>query len=312
MGQLARSELAPTRRQEGGRGADYCDQSDQGVRHRMWKRRPAGHVSREKSGLAESSPLPGSTYSQKTPAFQIEDFATCQVDTMDLRILIRNEDAGNAYADDILLYPTVNFVSVHGHNIAPAVTPEFRSSTDNFSGSDDLEATLTLSRPSFYGYLSTPQTRRYYQLDLNGTNVETSWIGELVLGYVETLTRSPETIRQAWVQTYLRDSVRTRTPGEPYVTNIGGGRRRVLGLPFILGAEAELLEIRDEILDRTNHGARPLVIVPLSSESAVVPGRVTEDALRVERDPSQASTSSRSRSRRAPSRRCSASGRLGW
>ena len=203
---------------------------------------------------------------------------------MTLRIYVRNEDNGAAYCGDLYIYPAVNFVSIHGHNLAPALTPELRSSTDNFSASDTLEKTLTITRPTFFGYLSTAIYRRYWQLDLNGTNVETPWIGELVLGYAETLTRSVETIGGRWVTAYLRDNVRSRTPtGEQYVTNIGGARRRALGLPFVLGAEAELLELRDEIMERTNHGARPLVIVPHSGESAVVHGRVTEDALRVER-----------------------------
>ena len=78
----------------------------------------------------------GSTYLQKEIEFQIESYAICQVDTMTLRIYVRNEDNGAAYCDDLYIYPAVNLVGIFGHNLAPVLTPELRSSTDNFSASD--------------------------------------------------------------------------------------------------------------------------------------------------------------------------------
>lgn len=223
----------------------------------------------------------GTTYVQKTLAFQVESFDACKDPTVTLRITLVCEGAtGIAYFDDVAVYPTHNFVGVFGNNLTPTVAPQLRSSTDNFSASDSLEAQLTIRRPSFFGVLAIPVNRRYWRLKAAGTNLSTPWYGELVLGYAETIQRGP---KYGWVGTKSQPQARYKVPGgATTVYNQTANAIPTLKLSFRDTSEASYLELSQEILDRTGRGRDPVIVVPSDAETAIIHGRVlgSEDTAR--------------------------------
>lgn len=221
------------------------------------------------------------TFGLQSRAFTVESWTILQASTVTLRIYFRKASAGAAaevgLVDDVELIPDVNFCSIHGHNIDPLIAVQLRSSTDNFSGVDTLEATLSMKQPSFFGVLSTPGTaRRYWRLKLSGTNTAAPYIGELVLGYAEEITKR---MRQGWTIKWRKAQSRTRTrAGEQFVTALGGGHpHRIAQWQFRHASEATMLELRDQILRRTLQGEHAAVIVPVDTEDVVMFGRFTEE-----------------------------------
>ena len=222
----------------------------------------------------------GTSYVQKTLAFTVESWATCQASTVTLRVTLACEGAtGIAYFDDVCVYPAVNFCAVIGHNIAPIVVPEVHSSTDNFSSSDTTEATMTPLRPAFYSSF-TSATKRYWQLKLSGTNVATPYIGELVLGYIETADVAQ---RYEWTLTSKQPNVRYENMGrEAWVYRQTQDEVRDLRLEFRwVQDSAQVKAFRDEILRRSGFGEFPVIIVPYHLEPEVIHGRVpTENEIK--------------------------------
>jgi hypothetical protein len=168
---------------------------------------------------------------------------------------------------------STDFCSIHGHNIDTGVTAiQLRSSTDNFSASDDLEATMTKATPSFFARLSSPVSRRYWRLKFVGTNGNPISLGEVWLGLSASLTRI-----QKWDYdvSVIQPQIRQTTPsGQTYATKRTGQRQRALKMEFFGQAEADKDEIEETILDGCNWGADPIVIVPDSSDEIVIHGRV--------------------------------------
>lgn len=213
------------------------------------------------------------TYDDESLEFTVESYATCQADKMSLRIICYCDDDGSAYFDDIALYPTINFLGVFGHNIAPVVSPQFRSSTDNFSAVDTLEATLTPLQPAFFGYLSTAVARRYWRIVLSGTNVAAPWLSA-VIGYANTHSGS-----RAYGTGNIRgkEQSRNRTQsGQQFVTAVGGRAVPSARWDFKVPTESAAVETRDQIYERSGYGELPIVIVLRDSdtEQVVIHGRV--------------------------------------
>jgi hypothetical protein len=208
-------------------------------------------------------------WAQVTRSYTVESYDTCQALTVTLRITLLCNQNGFGYADDVTDYPTLNFCGIFGHNVAPVVAPQFRSSTDNFGAVDTLEATLTPYQPTCFAYLSTPFTRRYARLKLSGTNVATPYLGELVLGYAEDAVTAraveyDEALRLAQLRTIERSYVlRSKTS-------------RQWQLPFRRHGTAATSE-RKEIFDRTAGGSIPLVLIPTNAGTDVAYGRIGDE-----------------------------------
>ena len=218
-----------------------------------------------------------------TVEFQVEGFAACgDVSTVDLRVIAFANDATltAAYMDAVTIFPAVNFMGVFSHNFETRLVARMESSVDNFSSSTSHTPDAALRQPSFYKYLTTPVYERFWRILLTtGPQVAFPRIGELVFGYTETLAAAP-----SWgFQTiHRKDQQRNRTPGgEQHVTARGASRRRLSRWFFAPQAEAEVTEIRDEVLERCGYGEAPAVVVD-TIKGDVIHGRFT-DSLEVRR-----------------------------
>jgi hypothetical protein len=191
--------------------------------------------------------------------------------TLRIRCYVTNQ-AASATFDDIDLFPTVNLLGVFGHNICPVVEPLFQSSPDNSAWT--TEATLTPLLPSFYGHLSTPAAKRYTRLKLSGTNVETPWLGELVIGYGEAMTRRPN-LGSGFEQSYeqpLEESI--AGGGDVWVMTKAQELRRTFAMRFDFQSQTVMDEARREIFQRSQGPRWPIVMVPDSTKTDIIHGRI--------------------------------------
>lgn len=220
-------------------------------------------------------------YVQKTVDFAVEDYATCRLDTVVLRLTLINRTGGGStttLADDVAVYPAVTFSSVHGHNVDPQCQIRLRSSTDAFSGSDTLEATFTVRQPSFYTTISET-FRRYWRLAMSGRQSVRSgewWVGEWVLGQYYTLATGPAYDVQLGVRT-PRIEIPLRV-GAPATYQLARSQQRVFPVTFKCSSMTARNEILQEVFERSAGGA-PLVVVPHHTDSftEVIYGKLSAD-----------------------------------
>ena len=200
--------------------------------------------------------------------YQVEDLTACQATTVLLKIVITT-------GTDVWDQPRWNAMGVIGHNLDPALTCELRSSTDNFSGSDVLEAPGTALMPGFFMYDSGGISNRYGRLALTGTNQATPWYGELFPCWLESSIDRPDVGME--VQ-YEEPQVRNSGPsgGAPHVYNLAPWPRRIARMAFDQGATTGAIETRQEIVLRCRGGAYPILLAPVDAEPVVLHGRLTE------------------------------------
>lgn len=199
-----------------------------------------------------------------TAALTIEAFSVTRRDLVDLKIefyVDAPDAAGDVWVDDVSILAAVGLCSVHGHNLDALITPQLRASTDNFSGSDVLVKTLTPARPAFYQRVAADTFYRYWRLKLVGTNYSGPiWLGEWWLGQGYVLPREP---KGGWERRPQRRQVRNLTPAgdrRTYSRNVFSDRALRLNFQFTTPASA--VEFEGEVVERTENGEQPLVIVP--------------------------------------------------
>jgi hypothetical protein len=221
----------------------------------------------------------GTAYAQKTTEVTVEDFVANQAAITYLELTCDDTSTNGLLVEDVYVWPTWNAIVVAGHNIEPGMVTEARSSTDNFGASNVLEATMTVRRPSFYSYLSTPSTKRWAKLALTGTQSAQGgavYISELAVTYMETATVGPS---DGMKVKYIPDQVRNSSQSGVVRAQKQSDERRALQMTFdrvdpIYTTEAQ--EARDEILRRADFGVWPIIIAPLNAlTDLVVHGRVT-------------------------------------
>jgi hypothetical protein len=208
------------------------------------------------------------SYAEKPAAgglqFQVESYATCRAHTVTLRIYCRVDQNGFGYFDDITLVPATDWLSIHGHNIEPLIALELRSSTDNFSSSNTLEATATVQRGRFYALLSARVFRRYWRVLFSGTPTAAIRVGEGVLGQTYTLAQSPVF---PWRLRPKRPQIRTRTEvGEVRATGLVDDELHELEVPF-QHRTTEWDELRQQLFERSRFGVDPAVVCPKDDEA---------------------------------------------
>lgn len=189
--------------------------------------------------------------------YQVESLTLCLSPTVTLRIVM---SGGTTVCD----WPVCNAIWVWGHNLDPALSVQMRSSTDNFSGSDVLEASGSIQQPSFLILDSTPSYNRYVRLAFTGTNQAAPWYAEVSPCYVETavttLGMDPEV-------TYDFAQIRNEGPySEPHVYPLADRPRRLCKWRFNMDVARER-EIREEVILRCLGGAYPLMLVPTSTDT---------------------------------------------
>ena len=212
-------------------------------------------------------------WSVETGAITVENYAACQSDLVSLRVTILNvTSSAVVYADDIYVWPRINFLSVHGHNIDAGAAPVFMSSVNDFTTPTD-EGYPPITLPSFYSLLSAGnQDRRYWALYVGNTNSLPIEIGELVIGYARQPLQqfeNPEEASSRW------DRQANVTPGrERHVHKRSRWqiRNRVFHYRYFSDADyadgAELFHLRPE------GDTYPVVIVPDAARPTVIHGRL--------------------------------------
>lgn len=224
------------------------------------------------------------SYVEKTLSFVVESMATCQAPTTLLQLGVMDQGTGGgsdfAFVDDVFLWPTWNAIVVAGHNIEPGMAPEMRASTDNFSASNVLEASMVVRQPSFWALAASEITKRYARLVLSGTQSSlagAAYIGEFAVTYLEAALRGISGTRDGYSLRFFADNIVSAARwGRVNAARITTQRRRSLLLPFRPNSDASWLEQRDEITARCHGALWPLILVPLDSEDVVLHARLDE------------------------------------
>lgn len=218
-------------------------------------------------------------YEQKTFAFQVESFDVHQSPTTTLALILYTTSNGDAFFDDVALFPTINFCGIFGHNIQPGfggggTTITFASSDDGFVSTSTIEATMTPYQPSFYATI-TPANHQYWAFTVNGPNIiglaaAPIWIGEMVFGYVETALTSPE-----YPFTTSRVDPQLRSDGGEYAFLQRNSESPGVMLPTLSARnEAAYLEQVQNIWKMSRGDT--IVVVPVDGERRVMLGRLPD------------------------------------
>lgn len=213
------------------------------------------------------------SWATATVAFTVESYSDCgSRDLVPVQIvaLVSTSLAVSAYVDDVVLFPTISFASLHGHNIKPACGAiEIRSGTS--SPAATVRATFTHAQPTMFATFAAVAAR-YWRLFVTtdpatGSDpvLDAISIGELVLGEYATSTRN----QNLGFETTLTDpqdrSASDIGPLQAFVRTTRG--RRQLALQFRLLNTATDYAQWKEILERSRNGAFPLVVVVDSADS---------------------------------------------
>ena len=223
------------------------------------------------------------SWSTETETITVESHALCQSDLVTLRLTVLSLTTGgpSAYADDVYIWPRINFASIHGHNIDPGQLVTLRSSTDNWVGSNTQEGTAVPTVPTFYMLQAAGnQDRRYWGIQLHGAPSVIPEIGELVIGYAQQPTQQYENPLEASSRWDRQASI---TPGGEVHTHKRSKwpiRSRVFHYNF--WTQAAYDNARELFHLRPEGDAYPVVVVPDTTRPEVIHGRLRstfEDAL---------------------------------
>jgi len=172
----------------------------------------------------------------------------------------------------------VTFCSVHGHNIDSGISAiQLRKSSDNFSASDDLVATMTKATPTFFtSFAST--SFRYWRLKFVGTNTASPApiaIGEWVLGVKATLS-DPKLVSYSYEDIMPQSRQTGKDIPQVFAVNLADLRQRSCSLTFVAKSYAGRDELRDNLLVASKFGQEPLIFVPDANDSIVIHGRMPD------------------------------------
>lgn len=217
------------------------------------------------------------SYATSSGSFVVESYAACrQVNglvTLRLICLANDATAGAAYADDVYLWPSWDFFSLHGHRyLDPVVTCELLSDDNSAFSSATSRATPTIYQPSFYASLGTPVDERYGRIKFPGTAQGLITVGEAIIAQALSL-QEPEN----WpIELTFQDPdvyMATET-GDAWVYSKTYHPLRQLGMSFEFASHAAHEEARDEIFIRSRGRKTPMVIVPDTTRPEVILGRI--------------------------------------
>jgi hypothetical protein len=211
----------------------------------------------------------GSTYcltAAGTLSYTVESLTLCQSPTVSLKITWSASTATD--------WPQWNAAILFGHNLDVGLTVELRSSTDNFSGSNVLEVTGAILQPAFFMKASATVLNRYGRIALTGTNQATGWLGEVFPCFLETATDAPEIGLEVRLE---EPQIRNVGPfGDAYVYPLATRPRRIVQMQFDQLATTGAIETRQEMVLRGRGGMYQMVVVPVSTETDVYLGRLSE------------------------------------
>jgi hypothetical protein len=207
-------------------------------------------------------------WATNTLNFTVESLATCITDTVTLRIYLGTTGT-DSYFDQISLWPSTNWFSVHGHNIPPFIHPIIEYSTD-YGGGWTTHSTMTLRRDSFYSIFSSMARAQNWRLRFEGIPDTTSliFLGELVVGQYFSLLHNPNyggTLK--WIDQQTR---MTSELGEDFVSLHNQGPQRSMQLTFTFPSSTEYEQVHKQMFRGSRGGANLICIAPLEMDSSVV------------------------------------------
>jgi hypothetical protein len=218
--------------------------------------------------------------------FNVESLETLKNDTTLLRVYLHAADSSSGF-DQIELWPSVNWCSVHGHNIPPCVIPTWQYS--NATSSWTTQAQMTLRRDSFYATTSSGlQAHRYWRMLLDGIPDTTSYMfmGEYVLGqYYELLQNPSYGGSVSWTdrQTRLDGDL-----GDAFIYLHNQQPQRKLTLNFVFPGSSEYDQFKDEVFRGSRGGGNLICVAPTDYDpSIVILGRIREVADIVKNTPGE-------------------------
>jgi hypothetical protein len=205
--------------------------------------------------------------------FTLEPFGGTQPERPTLSLIIYTTSNGNVDVDDVVMYPGVNYASIHGHNL-DAVTSQIQTSTDDFVAQSTTQGTFTVIRPAYYKYLGSMVFSRWWRFEFPGTNRAIPFIGEAVLGQAKVALRKQNYGME--VQS-LFPQVRNQTPaGRQFRYPMTTDEQRAVTIGFKHFLSTQIAELRDEWHRRSGGGRYPMILVPSDTENIVIHGRADE------------------------------------
>ncbi len=190
--------------------------------------------------------------------------------TTTLRVRIKKVGTGTAYADLAILYPKVDFCSLHDFTWHDSITPEVHSSNNNFASDDDDEGDLPVRRVRSY-LAFTPQSstpKRWRKLRLSGTTIDPFRLGQPVMGE-----------RKEWGSPlYGSGFSRVMPQSGPALRPTNLVEEAPLQFAFdYLHSEAELRQAIEQLYAASGYGAEPIAFVPEDTEYEVALGRLSSE-----------------------------------
>lgn len=216
--------------------------------------------------ITQTNLVPSGSFDLYTVTYQVETFDQVGDDSGTIRWRVSCSN-GLVYVDDCLDICGVSFASVHGHNLI--VDPTVESSDDDSSWT--TRATMTRKRPAFWTSFSIVYAR-YWKIAFSAAS-SAPYIGDAVLGQYET---SATPILRGPATNYDMPGARDfngigRSSAYSYTTD----PREGVHLEFSADTEAAAREAIYGIFVRSKQGQLPVVVVPLSTETSVYFGRVS-------------------------------------
>ena len=220
-----------------------------------------------------------------TLTFAVESMATCGQELCTMRFELGLSSTAIAYFDDAAVWPAVDFISLHGHNLGASFTVNLQSSADGATyASETLQApssgtALVLAYPSCHGIIASPVTTKRYWRVLLTDGMSTAggipYIGQAVLGATITPTSQPRHYAiDATGINYRYPQLRVPIPlGGERVQRLSAWANRVMKIAFLHKTEAAWADWRENFRRRMESGGWPGVVIPRDDESPALFGR---------------------------------------
>lgn len=216
----------------------------------------------------------GGSFALTSTIFQIPNFSTVMSDTCSLRISPYNDGTADSWIDELVVFPSIDLVSVHGHTLLPRHALTVDSSVDASSWTNRL--TLSMNQPSFYGRISSPVAAQYWRFSCADPLVEGTpmighlgfWLSTLITAEVRhpALNAIEEPMR--WTQERI-----IGPSGAAFVTKRGPRQLRQRPLSFRAYSLTAINQLLDEVVNRSEGGVDLVGLIPLDTEPTVLLGR---------------------------------------
>lgn len=210
-------------------------------------------------------------------SFQVESLERCGYrDEVTLRITLRMMAGGPGFADNLMLWPHSDLLSMHGLSVDDRCVIRW-DATNDFIGFVDA---LTVGSaddgfgpdqiPNVYIKRPVANSKRFQRITFDNGGVAPARpreVGELILCQSETLQRNANYGVDVRV---LRDDdvVHQAANADRQVYGRARWPRRALAMRWLFTAEDQVRQHRDELWGRAGGGRHPLLLIPNEQRAA--------------------------------------------